>query len=386
MRIVTGNAVRGEDFYNRENIIAKAWDFIESGSHLLIAAPRRIGKTSVMFYLRDHPKSGYTCTYLDSESVNNENEFFRRLVNRVLKTDFVQKSQKVLTFLEKHMPTVKKVGPEGIEFGISDHHDYFEMFIKILKSSRPEGQKLIIMLDEFPETLENIINDDGENAGRHFLQSNRELRQDPEINDHVRFIYTGSIGLENIVSKLNAVNTINDLSRLEIPPLKENEAKELINLLIQNVDFTLSDKLIGHILSQIEWYIPFYIQLIIEQLRNLYRDENLQRITKEAVDHAFTEMLKQRNHFEHWHLRLRSSIKGDEYNFVKELLNIVSENNTIHSNEIFNLAVKYHLENSHKDLLGTLIYDGYINNNDDPSIYRYNSPILRMWWRRNVAN
>jgi len=339
-----------------------------------------------MFYLLDHPTSGYTCTYLISESVNNENEFFRRLVNRVIKTDFVQKSQKVLTFLKKHMPTIKKVGPEGIEFGVSDDHDYFEMLIKILKSTHPEGHKLIVMLDEFPETLENIIIDDGDSAGKHFLQSNREIRQDPKINNHVQFIYTGSIGLENIVSKLNAVNTINDLSRLEIPPLKENEAKELIDLLMRNVNFTLSNKLIGHILSQIEWFIPFYIQLIIEQLKNLYRDENLQRITKETVDHALTEMLKQRNHFEHWHLRLRSSIKGDEYNFVKELLNIVSENNTIHSNEIYNIAVKYHLGNGYKDLLGTLVYDGYINNSDDPSIYRYNSPILRMWWRQNVAN
>lgn len=51
MRIVTGNVVRGENFLNRENIIAKAWDFIESDSHLLIAAPRRIWKTVIKISL-----------------------------------------------------------------------------------------------------------------------------------------------------------------------------------------------------------------------------------------------------------------------------------------------------------------------------------------------
>ena len=56
------------------------------------------------------------------------------------------------------------------------------------------------MLDEFPETLENIIETDGPEAGKHFLQSNREIRQNPEINQHVHFIYAGSIGLEHIVS------------------------------------------------------------------------------------------------------------------------------------------------------------------------------------------
>jgi len=386
MRIQTGNPVRGKEFFNREKLIEQAWDLIEAGNHILLAAPRRVGKTSVMYYLMDNPKDGYTITYLITQSVNNENEFFRRIVNRVLKTDYVQKSQKVITFLEKHKPAISKVGLDGIEFGASEEGNYQEILIRILKSSHPESQKLIVMIDEFPETLENIIKDEGETAGKHFLQSNRELRQDSEISKNVQFIYTGSIGLENIVSKLNAVSTINDLSRLKIPPLKPDEAKQLVSLLLENVDFTLSDLLINFILKKIEWLIPFYIQLIIWELKNLHRDENPDKITEDIIERALTGILEQRNHFEHWHARLRTSIKGNEYNFVKELLNITSENETISSNEIHNLAVKYQLESSYKDLVGSLVYDGYINHHDDFKVYRYNSPILRMWWNKNVAN
>ena len=87
------------------------------------------------------------------------------------------------------------------------------------------------MIDEFPETLENIVEDDGENAGRHFLQTNRELRQNLELSKSVQFVYTGSIGLENVVSRLNAVNTINNLDRLKLPPLTTDEAKRFISLL-----------------------------------------------------------------------------------------------------------------------------------------------------------
>ena len=386
MKIQTGNPVGGENFFDREKLIKKAWDLIESGSHILIAAPRRVGKTSLLVYLRDHPKVNYNLLLIDTESINNENEFFRKIVNKVLRTDYVQKSQKVLTFLEKHKPTIRKVGPDGIEFGVSEEHNYFEMLIRILKSCHSEAIKLIIMLDEFTQTLENIITDEGESAGRHFLQSNRELRQETEISKSVQFIYTGSIGLENIVSKLNMMSTINDLSRLEIPPLKKEEATQLVALLLESVDFDLSDTMVGFILQEIEWLIPFYIQLIIWELKNLHRDENIDQITEDVVNQAFTEMLEQRQHFEHWHTRLRASLKGGEYNFVKELLNITSENATISLNEIFNLAVKYQLESIYKDLVGSLVYDGYINNNDDIKVYRYNSPILRMWWRKNVAN
>lgn len=386
MRIQTGNPVSGDDFFKREYLIDKAWDLIESGSHILIAAPRRVGKTSLMYYLRDNPKENFIFLYLITQSINNENEFFRRMVNKVLKTDFVKGSQKVLAFLETHKPTIKKVGPDGVEFGVSEKHDYLDMLTRILKATACEEKKLIIMLDEFPETLENIIEDEGENAGRHFLQSNRELRHDSEVCDNVQFIYTGSIGLENVVSKLNVIETINDLTRLKIPPLQKGEAIELIGLLTENVPFELSSKLIDYILQKIEWFIPFYIQLVVQELKFLYRDEKPKSITKNIIDQAFNKMLEQRNHFEHWHTRLRTALMGDDYNFVKELLNIASEKDTISSNEIFNLAVKYGLEASFKDLVGSLVYDGYINNEDDSHVYHYNSPILRMWWRKNVAN
>ena len=386
MKIQAGSPVRGEDFFKRVKLIEKAWDLIESGNHILIAAPRRVGKTSLMFYIIDNPKDRYTLIYNNMESVNSENEFFRLLINKVLKTDYIKKSQKVLTFLERHKPTIKKVGLDGVEFGVSEDHDYKQMLTKVLYSVRTDDEKLIILLDEFPETLENIIRDDSESAGIHFLQSNRELRHDTEISQNVQFIYTGSIGLENIVSRLNAVNTINDLSRLKIPPLKKSEAKQLIELLLENVLFELSESIVDYILQKIEWLIPFYIQLVMQELKYIHRDENLSRITEDTVNQAFAEMLEQRQHFEHWHTRLRTSHKGKEYNFVKELLNIASENEQISSNEIFNLAVKYQLESMYKDLVGSLVYDGYINNSDDSKIYRYNSPILRMWWRQNVAN
>jgi hypothetical protein len=39
------------------------------------------------------------------------------------------------------------------------------MLSRILKSSPSENQKLIIMIDEFPQTLASINKDENENAG-----------------------------------------------------------------------------------------------------------------------------------------------------------------------------------------------------------------------------
>ena len=109
------------------------------------------------------------------------------------------------------------------------------------------------------------------------------------------------------------------------------------------------------------------------------------KITKKIIDEAFTRILDLRNCFEHWHTRLRKAYKKDDYNFAKDLLNQVSIAENIESKEILNLAYRHHLDDTFKDIVNSLVYDGYINNNDDPALYRFNSPILMMWWRKNVA-
>jgi hypothetical protein len=339
-----------------------------------------------MYYLKDNPRDDYSFLYMVTESVNNENEFFRRIVNKLLRTDFVSKSKKVLAFLEIHKPSIRKVGPDGIVFGVSEEHDYKYMLVKILGSAGENAGKLVVMLDEFPETLENIIKDEGLAAGRHFLQSNRELRQDADACGNVRFIYAGSIGLENIVGKHDLSKSIIDLARIQIPPLKEDESMNMIVRLLEDMPFSLSENLIDYIHQKIKWLIPFYLQLVFEQLRDMHRDDHMDGISVETIDRAMDLMIRKRNHFEPWFTRLRSSIKGNEFNFVKEVLNLASETGVIESNRIYDLAVKHGVEDTHKDLIGSLVYDGYINNDDEAREYRYNSPILQMWWWKYVAN
>lgn len=181
MKNQIGSPVRGEDFFKRDALVNKAWDLVQSGAHILIAAPRRVGKTSLMRYLEDHPRRGFSFLFDITESVSNENEFFRRIMNKLLRTDYVKRSRKVMAFLETYIPRIEKVGPEGVEFGVREEHDYKAMFQKTLASCSQGEGKLIIMIDEFPQTLENIINNEGKEAGVHFLQSNREIRQESAV-------------------------------------------------------------------------------------------------------------------------------------------------------------------------------------------------------------
>ena len=55
---IVGTPARGGDFYDREQLIDLLWDRLDTGN-VLLAAPRRFGKTSVMYRLIDEPEQGW---------------------------------------------------------------------------------------------------------------------------------------------------------------------------------------------------------------------------------------------------------------------------------------------------------------------------------------
>ncbi|MDP2207173.1 MAG: ATP-binding protein, partial [Bacteroidota bacterium] len=273
--------------------------------------------------------------------------------------------------------------------GIKIRHDntisYFQEIFNLMRKIDLGENKIIVLIDEFAQAVENILQDEGEGASIHFLQSNREIRLEPIISTKLQFVYAGSIGLENIVNKINAINTIDDLAPIKVPPLSETEAENFSNKII-GPSITFDNEAFNYLLNKIKWWIPYSFQIILDEAKKNLLEENKELITKETIDKSISEVLEQRIYFELWFTRLRKAYKGEEFSFIKELLNITSEKHRITSSEIYNLAVKFKLDSTYNNLVNTLKYDGYINNNNDPKIYRFNSPLLREWWYRNVAN
>ncbi|MCP5046642.1 MAG: ATP-binding protein [bacterium] len=394
MKNIAGQPVREQDFFYRPMLVSQFKQRIKVGSSVLIAAPRRVGKTSLMLYLLDTGMEDFCFIYLITESVNNENEYFKRILHQILDTEFFTSlqriSNKTVRILKDRLERINEIG-SSVKFDKETSLDYREEFIETVKSMDLEGRKIVFMIDEFSQTLENIIDDEGKSSAVHFLQSNRELRQDPEINGKVQFVYAGSIGLENIVNRLNSLNLVNDLVPVRVPPLDEKEAHALMQALVENAPFTLSKANREDILKRIQWYIPFYIQLAVLEIGNHFpgpepgTDARKKRVTSTIIDDAFARMLEHRNSFEHWHTRIRKAFKKDEYNFAKGVLNLTAEKEFIDKKEILNIAQKFNTMNSYNDIVNALVYDGYINNNDEPGVFRFNSPLLKLWWWKNVA-
>ena len=51
MKNVIGLPARGENFYQRTREVAKVTQALANGNNIQITAPRRVGKTSILWYL-----------------------------------------------------------------------------------------------------------------------------------------------------------------------------------------------------------------------------------------------------------------------------------------------------------------------------------------------
>ena len=385
MKNVVGQAVRGKDFWDRKSELAKIWQAIENGTHPLLVAPRRVGKTSIMYKILDEPKENYAVVYVNTESAQSANEFWYKLFNALMDEEFNNKnSAKFKNFCAKLKTlNIESISISGsIKLGDAKELNYAEAFETLIKDIESD-KKLIIMMDEFAQTIENIVKNATTKEAESLLSTHRTLRQNPKIASKISFIYAGSIGLESVVERFKAMKFINDLNSIKITPLPYGEAKAFVRELFSHIE----DKEIVYLLERIEWLIPFYIQLIIQELNTLYMEKVLDVIGKADIDEAILRAIGSKNYFDHWRERIQAAFEPSEFKFAKEILNQLSEHGTLESKEISNFADKYALlHDQAKEIIHALVYDGYINNDENPKIYRFNSPILKLWWYKNVAN
>jgi len=211
MKNVVGQIPRGEDFFPRPEIIQKIYRRLESGANIYLAAPRRAGKTAIMRHLEDSPRPNYEFQYLITESVDHPITYFKMLLDSF--KEFKTLSQKSIKTIGDFLKRFSKIEGFGvkIEFGQQGEKSevsYFEEFKKLLNAlETKEAARIVVMIDEFPQTVENILREHGAGEAEQFLQFNRELRH--QDNQHINFILTGSIGLPTLAEKLDATKEIN---------------------------------------------------------------------------------------------------------------------------------------------------------------------------------
>ena len=403
IRNIVGPPARGDDFFDREEFVRLLWERLEAGN-ILLAAPRRFGKTSVMYRLLDHPKPGWKPVHVDAESIREPINFIIALLDALLSDryirNFLVKSWKGTTgWLKGLIDKIEVSTPWDVDLKIqlkdqlgADWQDRGQDLLKALRGL-DAGQKPLIIIDELPVMLNLFRDSQIEPAEiRAFLYWFRKLRTDPQIGlTNCRFLVGGSIGIENLLAQVDAQASFNDFERLVLSELGDAKAKDFLRLLLEARGIELSPRSRKELLDLVGAPIPYFLQVFVTELATDLIEDRAPVGPKRLEGIYQTRVLGPscKTYFEHYYNRLRQYTKTDEQAakaVLKELA--LRHPEPVHRDALYALYRKTIgepvSESGFNRLIGDLENDFYIRGDAD-RLYRFASKILCDWWRRYYA-
>ena len=85
MSNITGPLVTGDNFFDRESEMGRLRAAVEAGNNVLISAPRRVGKSSLMLKLAGVLEgAGWRVARADVQECSDEAEFVRKLLTELM--------------------------------------------------------------------------------------------------------------------------------------------------------------------------------------------------------------------------------------------------------------------------------------------------------------
>ncbi|MHC1777773.1 MAG: hypothetical protein AB9834_20405 [Lentimicrobium sp.] len=380
-KTITGPPAEGESYIRRPYLNEEFWREIEKGSHILFIAPRRVGKTSVMKDLVTNPLGGYNCIFEDVESDKSLQEFFKRLYFLILnRLSLVGKTR---TNVERWLKgrDIEEISYEGGVKFKEKELDYKNELLLLIQKLPELEQKIVLFLDEFPEVISAIRRTEGDDNAIEVLHTIREIRQ-KEGFKNCTFVLAGSIGLEHVVGSLDRPKLINDLHPVRIESLSRDEAMQLITQLTHSATVKYTPELIEILLDRIEHLIPYFIQLMVEEIDGILHNEGRHIPEAKDIETAFESIVKKNTSLNDWKDRLKVPYVGaDEALFCYKILLILSHKGCITIQEIYNEASLLTFPGNYMNIISMLIRDGYLTEELN-GIYKFTSPLLQVWWKK----
>src|SRR6266478_934154 len=376
-----GRLAEGVAFFDREEVIERAWDLLET-SNLLLLAPRRVGKSSLLNRMKeDGPARGFNTLYLSVPDAEDELDFIKRLIRAFRETDWAPGGW-LATFKRKlpdDLEVVLKTSLVELKAKNFDWRRPAEELETLLKGA---DSKTVLLIDELPLLIASIVHQDPSgNRAERFLLWLKRLRE----QYRPRWFFAGSIGLDSVARKLKLSGTIHDLQPIELGEFSTEKARAYLMGRSQFYQWRLTPETIQAILHAVEWPIPFHLNLVFEELRAVV-GEGHGDPSPSLVERALERLMAHgRTHFDHWDERLAKMLDARFPQYCEMILGLACADRD--GVQVATLELRLSREVSDdgeraeilRQLLDLLISDGYLVRQQD--VVHFRSALLRRYWR-----
>jgi hypothetical protein len=296
--------------------------------------------------------------------------------------------------------SVSGAGELGID--LSDEaakDDWTKIGCDVLRLISQVEERWLVYVDELPIMLFNVMRADrekGVHRVRRFLDWFRNDVRALPGSHAVRWLISGSVGLDTLVQQHGMADTINSLSHQTLTPFSEDVAVEMLLQLEGHyrVGVTQDDAL--SIVNGVQWSQPYYLQMAFHHLRSL-RVTSPGASVSSLVVHAINSMSEPGadNDFHHWAKWLELQLGNGDARHAQALLNLAAQSPEGARPEALLPALEERMPNTLPDdvrdtfinLRDILERDAYWWPDFDSGTKRYRfrlEPLRRWWLRRNT--
>ena len=391
-----GSPVRGKDFFGRENFVDLVWQKIMHGN-ILLAAPRRFGKTSVMYRLIDEPRYESKVIHADLESVTESADLIVQLLEGLAKDESFEDTVGKINFVQKGWSFFRRNFAEvdlyvaKVKLRDEIREDWQAKGKEIFQKVAESGSVVIFILDEFPMMLDTMLRNNRKDDAKTLLRWFRSLRLAPDLQDKIRFVIAGSIGIDHVLNDLDEIASINDFEKLKLEPFAPKIAKQFLEELCTTHSLPLNEDVKTIILKLIGKPIPYFIQVLFSEIHKTYFQDE-EEITVETVEKIYRDKVLGvdcKTYFEHYYGRLRLYYEPDEEKAARRILREIAVEKELKKSTCYQIFQRMLGEKADLESFGSLMTelenDFYVAFNYENDSYEFGSKLLRDWWLRHYG-
>lgn len=398
MKQAHGNWVTGETFWGREAELKLFTQKIIEGANILLLAPRRMGKTSLMHEASKRLDSHCTCIFIDLQKSETSADALMELGRAIYPHKNLR--QKMATTASGVLKTCfKAVGEVSVyEFGFKLRGELTEgnwdiEADKLLDVLAASGKPVVIFMDEVPIMVNRILKSGGSGVTREghgkadkfmsWLRKNT-LR----LKGKVCFVVSGSIGFSPVLNQVGLSATLNTFATFQLNPWDRSAAEGCLQALAKEYGIVLTPQVIGEMVRLLGCLIPHHVQMFFSHLQDYCVRGKISSPTAKDVGAVYyAEMLGARGYNEliHYEERLKLVLSDGLLPVTIAILAAAAIKRVLRHSEISTILSEYGFtgqaaKEAENRIFQVLEHDGYLMKR--ATGYVFVSRLVRDWWKK----
>lgn len=392
-----GNWVVGERFWDRESELELLIEYLEEGAHVLLVAPRRIGKTSLMRETARRISDRYICLHVDLQKAESAADVIAELSLATQPHASVWEKTKQLfgNAFDQVVGRVESVKLESVAITLrsglnaGNWQDKGDQLFETLASNE---MPVAIFFDEVPIFVNRLLKGDDYKITperRHeadmFMSWLR--RNSIRHRGKLRFVVTGSIGIEPVLRQAGLSATLNAFTPFEQGPWAPDVCVGCIDALANQYGLSISQDVASYMVQCLGYGIPHHVEMFFDKLYEECKRQQTSEASVALVDYVYeTGMLSVRGHVELSHMeeRLKMVLGPELHALTLECLTEAALVGRITPDAAITIAGDHIRESTVaqsvlREILGILEHDGYLRRESDGSCV-FQSRLLKDWW------